>query len=113
MENPSQSLKSVNWQEYFTKIKSQCPWSLAAWHRGSIDIQAWQGQLEPLEGWDARIYITTLNKRRVKKLAHSLDEGVYEILWSHPSYGAHATPVSVLIQQWRAELNAIRQKLLN
>jgi hypothetical protein len=34
-----------------------------------------------------------------------------EWLWSYPGYGDYATPVSVLIQQNRRELNQLRSNL--
>jgi hypothetical protein len=101
---------SVNWQEYFYSIRRECPWSWASWSKDLIDISKWCGEIVPLDHYDARIYVVKLNRRRVKKLAKQLDQGVYEWLWSSPGYGPYATPVACLIQQDRNKLNEIRKK---
>jgi hypothetical protein len=106
------SHQSVDWGEYFYSIKAQCPWSHVAWAKGKIDIQPWTLGVQDLDVYRARVYLVKgLNKRRLKKLAKKLDHGVCEWLWSYPGYGPYATPVPVLIQQRRAELDAIRQTL--
>ena len=99
----------ANWESYFLKIKSQCPWSWTAWQKNNIDIVKWQGKIIDLGSFDARIYLTkSLNPRRLKKLCRDLDQGVYEWLWSYPGYGPFATPMFCLIQQDRARLEQIR-----
>jgi hypothetical protein len=47
----------------------------------------------------------------VIEIANSLNHGDDEWLYSYPSYGEFATPVTVLIQQNRAMLSDLRQKL--
>jgi hypothetical protein len=101
----------VDWEQYFYKIKEVCPWSWAAWRQGLIDIKKYNKTMEPLAGYQARIHIVKLNRRRLKKLAQQLDQGQYEVLWSEPTYGKYATPVACLIQQDRRTLNAIRERL--
>lgn len=103
--------EGVNWNAYFDKIKTVCPWSNTAWGKHLIDIKPWKGIVLELEPFHARVYTTDLNRRRLKKLCKTLDHGVYEWLWSEPTYGPYATPVSVLIQQDRQQLNNIRDKL--
>ena len=102
---------SVDWLAYFQKIKHECPWSLAAYERGPLDIRPWQGQALPLEHYHARMYTVDLEPEELQQLAASLDEGPCEWLWSHPGYGPWATPVSVLIQQDRKTLNELRNRL--
>ena len=101
--------QSVNWDEYFLKIQEVCPWSMIAWHKGKVDIVK-SKQILPLGDYRARIYILDLSKRRLKKLCKLRDQGECEWLWSHPEYGAYATPLPCLIQQSRRELTAIRSK---
>jgi len=102
----------VNWDEYFYSIRKSCPWSYAAWQQGKIAIQKWRRQVIDLEPYRARVYIVDLNPRRLKKLSQKLDQDPkYEWLWSHPRYGGESTPLPVLIQQDRAELKAIRNRL--
>lgn len=99
-----------NWDEYFSSIREQCPWSYSAWLRGQIDIVAWQGQVLPLGGYQARMYTVDTSNQIVEKMAEELDEGEYEWLFSYPGYGEYATPETVLIQQSRAMLTRLREK---
>jgi hypothetical protein len=103
--------QSVNWLEYFTSIKQQCPWSLAAYQKGELDIQDWTGQVIPLGKMQARMYVIEAEEEQVKKLAEQLDEGDCEWLYSFPGYGPFATPVKVLIQQDRATLARLRKSI--
>ncbi len=98
------------WADYFYKIREQCPWSLAAWNKGEIDIVAWTGEVLPLAGYQARVYIVQGTDDEVKALAKELDYGECEWLYSFPGYGPFATPDKVLIQQDRAELTRLRNK---
>ena len=102
--------QSVNWLEYFTSIKTQCPWSLAAYLKGELDIQDWTGEVIPLGNMQARMYVLDAEDAEVVKLAEQLDEGECEWLYSFPGYGPFATPIKVLIQQDRAELTRLRNK---
>lgn len=102
------------WSEYFHSIRSQCPWSWAAWRKHQIDIQPWRGQLIDLDpSIQARVYVCKkLNARQLKKLCNRLDQSeVYEWLWSHPKYGQGSTPWPCLIQQDRQQLAQIRRTL--
>jgi hypothetical protein len=98
---------SVDWTEYFARIRAVCPWSGAAWRADEIDIVRTR-KILPLAPYRARIYIMPLSRRRLKKLAASRDHGPDEWLWSHPSYGANGAPLPCLIQQDRAELERLR-----
>lgn len=102
---------SVNWLEYFQSISKECPWSLAAYKAGQLDIVAWTGTVEPLGNNQARMYTVNLSNKELAELAESLDEGDCEWLYSYPGYGPYATPVSVLIQQDRATLTRLRKAL--
>lgn len=101
--------QSVDWTEYFSRIKSVCPWSYSAWSKNKIEITRWQGQALPLGDLEARVYIVDTTRRRLKKLAKQLDHGDCEWLWSEPNYGVYGTPLPVLIQQSRQRLNDIRK----
>lgn len=105
------SHQSVNWYDYFKSIRTECPWSYQAYLRGQIEIVAWEGRVEPLGTWLARMYVIEASDQEVEALAESLDHGEDEWLYSYPGYGEYATPVSVLIQQNRATLASLRQKL--
>jgi hypothetical protein len=107
--------QSVDWLAYFESIQTECPWSLTAYKRGQIDIQYWADSdtLEPLGQFHARMYILELPDNIVEAMAEELDCNDQESEWlfSYPGYGLYATPVKVLIQQNRQQLNTIRNKL--
>jgi hypothetical protein len=109
----AKSHQSVNWYDYFKSIREECPWSYAAYLKGKIDIKEYEGVQLPLGDYSARMYIITAPDATVSAIAEGLDyeDKEYEWLYSYPGYGDYATPVSVIIQQWRAELNAIRNRL--
>jgi len=100
-----------NWDEYFSSIREQCPWSYSAWLRGQIDIVQWDGAVLPLGNYQARMYTVDASNQIVEKMAEELDEGEYEWLFSYPDYGEYATPQPVLIQQDRATLAKLREKV--
>jgi len=102
---------SVNWYNYFKSIREQCPWSYAAYLRGLIDIVEYEGKSIPLGHYQARMYVIDAPNETVEALAASWDHGEDEWLFSYPGYGDYATPVAVLIQQNRATLKELRQKL--
>jgi hypothetical protein len=102
---------AVDWAEYFYSIKRQCPWSYAAWQQGQILVRR-LGQPQALGEYSAIVYVSNLNRRRLKKLCAKLNTSKEcEWLWSHPSYGPYATPVPCLIQQNRQVLDEIRAKI--
>ena len=103
--------QSVDWADYFQRIKRQCPWSLAAWNQGQILIRR-LGKPQDLGEYQAIVYVSDLSRRRLKKICAGLNTSEqYEWLWSHPSYGAYGTPVPCLIQQDRRVLDEIRHKI--
>lgn len=84
-----------------------------AYNKGLIDIVQWQGSVEPLNQFAARMYVLNLSDAQVESLCEQLDEADSDCEWlySYPGYGDYATPVSVLIQQNRADLTALRAQL--
>jgi hypothetical protein len=99
---------TVDWLAYFTSISQQCPWSLAAYKLGQLDIQEWQGNIIPLGTMQARMYVVE-DSSDVEALADGIESEGDEWLWSRPGYGPFATPVQVLIQQNAAELARLRK----
>jgi histidinol-phosphate/aromatic aminotransferase/cobyric acid decarboxylase-like protein len=102
------SHQSVDWFHYFKSIRKECPWSYAAYVRGEIDITEYTGQILPLGRYAARVYVVDAPNEQVEALAQALDHGQDEWLFSYPTYGEYATPVSVLIQQDRQKLKQLR-----
>jgi hypothetical protein len=109
----ARSHQSVDWLGYFESIQRECPWSLAAWRKGGIDIVEYQGVKIPLGDYSARMYVISAPDATVVAIAQSLDHGDVECEWlySYPGYGEFATPVKVLIQQNRSQLTNLRQQL--
>lgn len=103
--------QSVDWDQYFTSIRAECPWALRAWQQGEIHIVKYTGQILPLLGYQARVYVINAPSATVEAICHSLNYGSDEWLFSYPGYGEFATPVAVLIQQDRERLKKLREKL--
>ena len=114
-EELARSHQSVDWYHYFKSIREECPWSYAAYLKGAIGIEHWcdTDKIEPLGKYQARMYIVDYPDAIVQAMAEELDcdDRECEWLFSYPGYGAYATPVKVLIQQNRKELDDIRTKL--
>lgn len=109
-EDEVKSRQSVDWGEYFYRIREQCPWSYAAWQHGQIDVVEWAGEVIPLENYQARVY-TVASSDEAEYLAEKFDFGDCEWLFSYADYGEFGTPVPVIIQQDRKKLNSLRDKL--
>ena len=92
----------VNWTEFFTSIKSVCPWSRAYWSKQKIDIVDWTGPVYPLQGFVARVYkAPQLTARQLYNTMRKFNK-LYddeEWLYSHSKFKGHSTPIPVLIQQ--------------
>jgi hypothetical protein len=102
---------SVDWGQYFTSIRTECPWALAAWSQGLIDIVNYTGEILPLGKYHARVYMVNAPTETVEALCQGLDHGEDAWLFSYPGYGAWATPMPVLIQQDRQRLQSLRSQL--
>lgn len=106
----------VDWQGYFEKIRSVCPWSLNAWNNSKIEITNYNDGLKPLGDLEARIYLIDATAKKVKSIADRLDQTdeVCEWLWSHPHGGGpYSTAVACIIQQDRKWLQVLREKINN
>jgi hypothetical protein len=113
VEAKARSHLSVDWYAYFKSIRTQCPWSYAAYLKGQINIVEYTGVKLPIGDYAARMYILSAPDATVASIASAMDYGDTECEWlySYPGYGEFATPVCVLIQQPRNVLDALRQKL--
>lgn len=106
--------EDVDWNTYFYSIRSVCPWSWRSWQQGCITIQKYGGNILPLGDYHARVYIHhNASARLLKKIHDRLNSEYpeYEFLWSHPIYKHHSTPKPCFIQQDRAVLEGLRDKL--
>lgn len=107
------SRQSVDWWAYFKSIRTECPWSYAAYNQGRIDIVEYRGVKIPLGTFMARMYVLNVPDSTVQSICDAMDYNDNECEWlfSYPGYGEYATPVPVLIQQNRSELDSLRAKL--
>lgn len=107
----ARSHQSVDWYRYFKSIRSECPWSYAAYLKGKIDITEYTGKAIPLGEYEARVYVINAPEETVEAICAGLNYGSDEWLFSYPGYGPFAAPVSILIQQDRSRLRELRQKI--
>jgi hypothetical protein len=104
----------VDWFNYFESIQTVCPWSWSAIRKDLIEIVQWRDGISELGKYHARVYIAPNYKpRQLKKISDRLTKirPSEEWLWSHPKYGYNSTPVPTLIQQDKARLEYLRQKI--
>lgn len=109
----AKSHQSVDWWAYFKSIRTECPWSYVAYNKGQIDIVDYEGVQLPLGNYTARMYVVNAPNSIVESLAQGFDyiDTECEWLYSYPGYGDYATPVKVLIQQNRQQLNDKRKEI--
>jgi hypothetical protein len=111
-EAKARSHLSVDWLAYYRSIAHECPWSLKAYQGGLIDLQTWSEHttISSLGSFHARVWLLDYPNNVVEAIAEELDSLDTECEWlfSYPGYGRYATPVPVLIQQNRRQLNQIR-----
>ena len=105
---------NTEWFAYFQSIRSQCPWSLAAFKRSKLQITRWKGTVLPLGDMDAIVYVSpNASAKQLKKIEKRLNAqfSQFEFLFSHPVYKHYSAPYPCLIQQDRHYLNLLRSKL--
>ena len=106
--------ENVSWKAYFERISDACPWSLEAYNNDEIQFFQEINTIRSLENNKANLYIlSNFSIDDIYELAEQLDElyEEYEFLWSHPDFtkgGNRATPVPVIIQQDKAQLEYLR-----
>ena len=114
---------NIDWSEYFASIVSVCPWSKSYWKQQKIDIQKWRGtnNIIPLDDYVARVWIhKNPSERRLLCLLNRIESfrQTEEWLISHPDYNSYgkwtySTPVPVLLQQDKLNLQKARQSIKN
>ena len=116
--------KEVDWQSYYAKIRSVCPWSYKAFMNDKILV--WEhphNTLKTISGtfdstdYEAFVYVfEDYTPKQLDKLAVEMNEyrPNSEFLWSHPqadSGDGNSTDVPVLIQQDKKTLENLREQL--
>lgn len=107
-------IREANWQEYFQRIQGVCPWSWRAWKNEKISILSWDGNIESLGAYDAKVYVhINASPRLLNKLATKLGKihTDCEFLWSHPRYKGVSSPLPCIIQQDKVYLLELRSKI--
>ena len=100
----------VDWDEYFLRIRTVCPWSYADWRAGLIQVVETSTPME-LGNYTARVYVVDIHHEDLQAYSEYLNlTREDEWLYSDPSQGGNSTPTSVLIQQCPHRLQQTRQK---
>jgi len=109
------------WSRYFASIKQVCPWSLTSYMHdkilfvdySSVSHNTWS-KLFRNTSHEAFVYRCEgkdvdwlVNKCEKLNLIYKTSEW----LWSHPDEGGNSTPIPVLIQQDREQLENLRNKI--
>ena len=107
------------WRKYFASIKQVCPWS----SKYMDNILVWENNqkclstiacLFPATKFEAFVFVyKDKSAKQLEKLADKMNNKYThsEFLWSHPLEGGDSTHVPCLIQQDRAKLTNIREKI--
>jgi len=116
--------KEVDWQAYYSRIKSVCPWSYNAYMKDKILV--WPNAVKTIRtvcatfdstDYEAFVYVfPNHTPSQLDDLVVALNQykPKSEFLWSHPdadSGDGNSTEIPVIIQQNRGELNDLREKL--
>ena len=109
------------WANYFASIKGVCPWSLSAFMNNNIlfieynevCLKTWSSLFNNTK-YEAFVYKCI--DKPVEWLVNKCEElnekdSSNEWLWSHPIEGGNSTPIPVLIQQDREQLECLRDKI--
>ena len=120
--------KEVNWLKYYESIRDVCPWSYRSYVMGGIitipynDVtfitfsQTFEG-CKDRHGVRTDCFVYTCESKPVRWLESMVDEmnetyPTQEWLYSSPDDDSgNATPIPVLIQQNRATLTNLRDKI--
>lgn len=131
MVNEKVDQKEVNWLEYYTKIRKVCPWSYKSYTMGSIITIPYNEvtfntfatafsvcKSEAGVQTDCFVYVCEGKSPQwlEAKVEHLQSVDKYsdsEWLYSTPDDDdeGNATPVPVIIQQQKAQLETLRQKV--
>jgi hypothetical protein len=120
--------KEVNWLEYYKSIANVCPWSYKSFIMGKIITIPYNDNTfmtfasafrscKDMHGVETDCFVYTCEGKGVRWLESMVDEmnGEYpdaEWLYSTPEDNSgNATPIPVLIQQHRAKLEYLRDKI--
>ena len=115
---------NIDWQGYYASIKSVCPWSYKAFMNDNILVIEYGANT--FKTWSC-LFTGTKYEAFVFKMPqitaeelHTLcdhynetlgDKYKSEFLWSHNEEGGDSTPVPVIIQQDKAQLETLRESM--
>jgi hypothetical protein len=117
-------VKEVNWEEYYARIKSVCPWShrafmndkILVWEQPHKTMKTVSGTFDSTD-YEAFVYVfKKATPQELEELVTAYNEyrPNSEFLWSHPqadSGDGNSTDVPVIIQQNKKVLTDLRDKL--
>ena len=120
--------KEVNWLKYYESIRDVCPWSYSSYIMGKIITIPYNDKTfmsyaasfrtcKSRTGVPTDCFVYTCENKGVRWLESMVDEmneqyPHAEWLYSSPDDNSgNATPIPVLIQQHRAKLENLREKI--
>lgn len=115
---------NVNWLEYYASIRSVCPWSYKAYMNDNILVidyspncfKTWSCLFKGTN-YEAFVYkMPQITAEELETLCDYYNETLgdkynSEYLWSHQEEGGNSAPVPILIQQDKAQLEELRNKI--
>lgn len=117
-------VKEVNWEEYYARIRSVCPWSYKAFMNDKILVwetptKTWKTISGTFDSTDYEAFVYVFDNATPDELDNRVTEmNAYrpnsEFLWSHPkadSGDGNSTDIPVIIQQDKKVLTDLREKL--
>ncbi len=112
--------EEVNWAKYFAKIRGVCPWSYQAYMSDKILVVDYSdtdfktfAKLFGHTEHEAFVYkcLGRSSEWLNKKCDHlNVLLNHCEWLWSHPEHEGDSTPIPVIIQQDKENLEKLREK---
>ena len=115
---------NINWQEYYASIRSVCPWSYKAYMNDTILVidynpncfKTWSCLFKGTK-YEAFVYkMPEITAEDLETLCDYYNETLgdkynSEYLWSHHEEGGDSAPAPILIQQDKAQLKTLRDKI--
>ena len=115
---------NIDWQGYYASIKSVCPWSYKAYMNDNILVidyspncfKTWSCLFTGTK-YEAFVYkMPQVTAEELHTLCDHYNETLgdkykSEFLWSHNEEGGDSAPVPIIIQQDKAQLEKLRNKI--
>ena len=115
---------NIDWQGYYASIKSVCPWSYKAYMNDNILVinyspgcfKTWSCLFNSTK-YEAFVFkMPQITAEELHTLCDHYNETLgdkykSEFLWSHNEEGGDSAPVTIIIQQDKAQLETLRESM--